>query len=215
MEIAILAKFKNNNFRKLRLDMGFPTVAAFCRATGFTQSQIGKYENFQDYPKKDHLKEKLERAFKVDFDYLFPPEYRKAVDLNLGRPVEKVVKMNELPAYMEQAYLLPSPEELYEKVEIKEMLEDALGTLTEREAKVVRLHFFEDMELQEIADQMNVCRNRIWQIKEKALRKLKHPVRSRKLRKTLGLDRIIEMKKGEEDEWFPREIMLFIGKERI
>lgn len=81
---------------------------------------------------------------------------------------------------------MPVPaEEVTHKV-LCEQIEEALGTLTEREEKVLRLRFGLDdgkaRTLEEVGREFNVTRERIRQIEAKALRKLKHPARSRKLR---------------------------------
>ena len=69
---------------------------------------------------------------------------------------------------------------------LKERLEEVLGTLTEREQKVLTLRFgLEDgraRTLEEVGKEFNVTRERIRQIEAKALRKLRHPSRSRKLK---------------------------------
>lgn len=69
---------------------------------------------------------------------------------------------------------------------LKEQLEEVLGTLTEREQKVLTLRFgLEDgraRTLEEVGKEFNVTRERIRQIEAKALRKLHHPSRSRKLK---------------------------------
>ena len=69
---------------------------------------------------------------------------------------------------------------------LREQLKDVLGTLTEREQKVLRLRFGLDdgrqRTLEEVGREFNVTRERIRQIEAKALRKLRHPSRSRKLK---------------------------------
>ncbi|MDE7187119.1 MAG: RNA polymerase sigma factor RpoD [Lachnospiraceae bacterium] len=69
---------------------------------------------------------------------------------------------------------------------LKEQLMEVLGTLTEREQKVLRLRFGLDdgraRTLEEVGKEFNVTRERIRQIEAKALRKLRHPSRSRKLK---------------------------------
>ena len=69
---------------------------------------------------------------------------------------------------------------------LKEQLNEGLGTLTEREQKVLRLRFGLDdgraRTLEEVGKEFNVTRERIRQIEAKALRKLRHPSRSRKLK---------------------------------
>ena len=69
---------------------------------------------------------------------------------------------------------------------LREQLTDVLGTLTAREARVLKLRFgLEDgraRTLEEVGKEFNVTRERIRQIEAKALRKLRHPSRSKKLK---------------------------------
>ncbi len=81
---------------------------------------------------------------------------------------------------------VPVPAEAAAFTLLKEQLGDVLGTLTEREQKVLCLRFgLEDgraRTLEEVGKEFNVTRERIRQIEAKALRKLRHPSRSRKLK---------------------------------
>ena len=80
----------------------------------------------------------------------------------------------------------PAPAEAATATLLKEQLMDVLNTLTPREEKVLRLRFGIDdghqRTLEEVGKEFNVTRERIRQIEAKALRKLRHPSRSRKLR---------------------------------
>ena len=81
---------------------------------------------------------------------------------------------------------VPAPAESATATLLKEQLMDVLNTLTPREEKVLRLRFGIDdghqRTLEEVGKEFNVTRERIRQIEAKALRKLRHPSRSRKLR---------------------------------
>lgn len=83
-----------------------------------------------------------------------------------------------------------SPEEFATNEMLKDEISQVLETLTEREEKVVRLRFgLEDGKprtLEEVGQMFGVTRERIRQIEAKALRKLRHPSRSRKLRDYIG-----------------------------
>ncbi len=83
-----------------------------------------------------------------------------------------------------------SPEEYATNEMLKDEISQVLETLTEREEKVVRLRFgLEDGKprtLEEVGQMFGVTRERIRQIEAKALRKLRHPSRSRKLRDYIG-----------------------------
>ena len=83
-----------------------------------------------------------------------------------------------------------SPEEFATNEMLKDEIADVLSTLTEREEKVIRLRFgLEDGKsrtLEEVGQMFGVTRERIRQIEAKALRKLRHPSRSRKLKDYMG-----------------------------
>jgi RNA polymerase primary sigma factor len=80
----------------------------------------------------------------------------------------------------------PAPADAASHTLLKEQLEEVLQSLTEREAKVLRLRFgLEDgrpRTLEEVGKEFDVTRERIRQIEAKALRKLRHPSRSKKLK---------------------------------
>ncbi len=80
----------------------------------------------------------------------------------------------------------PAPAEAASYILLKEQLESVLDTLTAREEKVLRLRFGLDdgrsRTLEEVGQEFGVTRERIRQIEAKALRKLRHPSRSRKLK---------------------------------
>ncbi|MBR6575119.1 MAG: RNA polymerase sigma factor RpoD [Clostridia bacterium] len=84
----------------------------------------------------------------------------------------------------------PEPAEAASFTLLKEQLVEVLGTLTPREEKVLRLRFgIEDgrtRTLEEVGKEFNVTRERIRQIEAKALRKLRHPSRSKKLKDFLN-----------------------------
>jgi len=84
----------------------------------------------------------------------------------------------------------PSPDFILMIESLKMEIERALSTLTEREAEVIRLYFGLNKEhsltLEEIGERFNLTRERVRQIKEKAIRRLRHASRSKNLRAYLG-----------------------------
>ena len=84
----------------------------------------------------------------------------------------------------------PAPHDAASYTMLREQLEEVMNTLTPREAKVLKLRFgLEDGKsrtLEEVGKEFNVTRERIRQIEAKALRKLRHPSRSKKLRDYMG-----------------------------
>ena len=84
----------------------------------------------------------------------------------------------------------PNPDKDLLVDSLRTEIERSLGTLTEREADVVRLYFGlkgnHPMTLEEIGEKFDLTRERVRQIKEKAIRRLKHTSRSRILKTYLG-----------------------------
>ncbi len=84
----------------------------------------------------------------------------------------------------------PSPDSTLMTESLKTEIDRALSTLTEREAEVIKLYFGLNKEhsltLEEIGERFNLTRERVRQIKEKAIRRLRHASRSKNLRTYLG-----------------------------
>jgi RNA polymerase primary sigma factor len=84
----------------------------------------------------------------------------------------------------------PLPDHVLIKESLSKEVERALGTLTEREAEVIRLYFGlgreHSLTLEEIGEKFQLTRERVRQIKEKAIRRLRHASRSKQLRAYLG-----------------------------
>jgi RNA polymerase primary sigma factor len=103
--------------------------------------------------------------------------------LSLEKPVGEE-KDRELGSFIEDDET-PVPPEAAEQAILRETLEELLSTLSPREARILRLRFgFQDghhYTLEEIGDRFGVTRERIRQIEQKALRRLRHPRRSRRL----------------------------------
>ena len=129
-----------------------------------------------------------------------PEEIAKEMNMPVERVREKL-KISQEPVSLEtpigeeeDSHLgdfikddnVPVPADAAAFTLLKEQLEEVLGTLTEREQKVLTLRFgLEDgraRTLEEVGKEFNVTRERIRQIEAKALRKLRHPSRSRKLK---------------------------------
>ena len=123
-----------------------------------------------------------------------PEEIAAELDMPVDR-VREILKSLETPIGEEEDSHLgdfiqddnvPVPAEAAAQTLLKEQLDEVLDTLTEREQKVLRLRFGMNdgraRTLEEVGKEFDVTRERIRQIEAKALRKLRHPSRSRKLR---------------------------------
>lgn len=111
--------------------------------------------------------------------------------------------MPELPCPPRDYQEWVDPEEELSKKEMVGVVGEVLEGLTPREAKVLYLRFgiglTQDYTLEEVGTRFDVTRERIRQIESKALRKIKHPSRSDKLRELLGYYQTASKKKADEE----------------
>ena len=133
-----------------------------------------------------------------------PEEIAETMDIPVER-VREIQKISQEPVSLEtpigeeedshlgdfiQDDNVPVPAEAAASTLLKEQLVEVLGTLTDREQKVLRLRFGMDdgraRTLEEVGKEFNVTRERIRQIEAKALRKLRNPVRSKKIKDFLN-----------------------------
>ena len=154
-----------------------------------------------------HMVETINRVKKVSSQLLHQNGHEPSADdiaAELDMPVDKVreiMRVAQEPVSLEtpigeeeDSHLgdfipdddAPAPQDAASHTLLKEQLSDVLSTLTSREEKVLRLRFgLEDgrsRTLEEVGREFNVTRERIRQIEAKALRKLRHPSRSKKLK---------------------------------
>ena len=154
-----------------------------------------------------HMVETINKLIRVSRQLLLelgreptPEEIAGELDMTVDR-VREILKISQEPVSLEtpigeeedshlgdfiQDDNVPVPAEAAAQTLLKEQLDDVLDTLTEREQKVLRLRFGMNdgraRTLEEVGKEFDVTRERIRQIEAKALRKLRHPSRSRKLR---------------------------------
>ncbi|MDD4369512.1 MAG: RNA polymerase sigma factor RpoD [Anaerostipes sp.] len=154
-----------------------------------------------------HMVETINKLIRVSRQLLqelgrepLPEEIAEKMDISVER-VREILKISQEPVSLEtpigeeedshlgdfiQDDNVPVPADAAAFTLLKEQLSEVLDTLTEREQKVLRLRFGLDdsraRTLEEVGKEFNVTRERIRQIEAKALRKLRHPSRSRKLK---------------------------------
>lgn len=154
-----------------------------------------------------HMVETINKLIRVSRQLLqelgrepVPEEIAKVMDIPVER-VREIMKIAQEPVSLEtpigeeeDSHLgdfipdedAPAPSEAASFILLKEQLEEVLETLTPREEKVLRLRFGLDdgrtRTLEEVGQEFGVTRERIRQIEAKALRKLRHPSRSKKLK---------------------------------
>ena len=182
----------------------FSTYATWCIRQAITRAIADQARTIRI---PVHMVETINKLIRVSRQLLQelgrePTPEEIAAEMNM--PVERVreiLKISQEPVSLEtpigeeedshlgdfiQDDNVPVPADAAAFTLLKEQLEEVLGTLTEREQKVLTLRFgLEDgraRTLEEVGKEFNVTRERIRQIEAKALRKLRHPSRSRKLK---------------------------------
>ncbi len=154
-----------------------------------------------------HMVETINKLIRVSRQLLqelgrepLPEEIAEVMDISVER-VREILKISQEPVSLEtpigeeedshlgdfiQDQNVPVPAEAAARKMLRDQLDEVLDTLTDREQKVLRLRFGMDdgraRTLEEVGKEFNVTRERIRQIEAKAIRKLKHPSRSRKLK---------------------------------
>ena len=154
-----------------------------------------------------HMVETINKVTRVSRDLLqklgrepLPEEVGEVMGLPKER-VQEIMKIAQEPVSLEtpigeeedshlgdfiQDESIPTPVEATNQTLLHEQLDEVVSTLTEREQRVIKLRFGWDdgrpKTLEEVGKEFNVTRERIRQIEAKALRKLRHPNRSRKLK---------------------------------
>ena len=118
-------------------------------------------------PSEEEIAERLDMTLEETRDLIDETAILSVVSLDdyLGHDQEDTrIKMEKSN--------VETPEEVYDKIEMENMLEEALNKLTDREKKIVTLYYFEDLTLKEISEIIGVSESRISQIHSKSLLQL-------------------------------------------
>ncbi len=157
-----------------------------------------------------HMADRIRQAYKANHDLeqrlgRVPSLEELAVEMNMDlEKVQWILKVSRLPLSLESPVgddeeselgmfiedeLSPTPIQTVYQSMLKEKIDEVLGSLSPREARVLRLRFGLDtgipFTLEEVGDKFGLTRERIRQIEGKALRRLRHPRRARQLKEYL------------------------------
>lgn len=152
-------------------------------------NRIGKaYSNLEQEYEREPSPEELASELQMDVEEVSEAITLSAKHLSMDAPFASNEE-NRLLDVLENDDL-PAPDTVLMSESLKEEVERALSKLAEREAEVIRLYFGinsdEPLTLEEIGDKFNLTRERVRQIKEKAIRRLRNATRSKDLKKYLG-----------------------------
>lgn len=182
-DYRLTVKVRNNNILRAAERAGFDSIPKLAEAAGVSYGWLNDLINMTVAPigKDGHVKARVDRLclfLGCSFDELFADEQRVALESNR---CEKEVSA-------EQIYALMAPSgraEIEHDDGLSAHVAETIEQLRPNEQEVIRLRFGFDGEaltLAEIGERMDVTPERIRQIETKALRKLRHPSRSKELR---------------------------------
>lgn len=214
----VKARLYNNRLIKAREEMGYVTQVSAALAIGIAQTLLGSYESMSNSPWHEKTATWKVTAQRIADFYGYHPE-------ELWPEVIQKVKQR----YMEleigsRGFALDASHEI-DRAELVVTARNALKTLSPREEKVVRDRFGfngDDKERAEIGQDFEISGSRIAQIEAKALRKLRHDSRAKKLEVFLPEDQLSvrerrrarEAKEAEARELARREQKVFSERER-
>ena len=201
-------RFKNSTFISELKRNGYKSIADFARQSGIGYHILIDYANLKLIFKDEERKQKMIKLLNSDEWTLFE-QYKEVVEKENGIkkivtdiPIDKIISLENRSLLM-----LESPDSVDESM-IKESLEEqvaaSLDTLKDREREVVKMYFGigsdDSMDLDEIAEKFGLSRERTRQIKEKAVRRLRHRSRSRQLVPYVGHNKLKRVAKEWREE---------------
>ena len=190
-------RFKNASFINALEKTGYKSIAEFARQSGINYQLLIEYANLRYLFKKPEIIKKMVGLLENDEWTLFE-QYREVIEKNNGVntkmttdiPTEKLISLTS-----EKLLQLKEPKDIDHDMIYHESLkidtEKALEELTIRERQMVRMYFGigiggESSSYNEIAREYNLSKERVRQIIQKAIRRLKHYSRSDKLKQYLN-----------------------------
>jgi RNA polymerase sigma factor (sigma-70 family) len=188
--IRMIVRLHNNQLRARREALGL-SRKALADKVGVNVSTYGQLENLRELPRQKNeawrsIATKLAVFYHVLEEDLFPEIVQAVRRPEVSRDLDEAEVFALLPESMRMAALGPEKTELEEERQrlLLEGIDSALASLTDREERIIRSRFGlghtgAAQTLREVGEAESVSRDRIRQIEAKALRKLRHPSRSK------------------------------------
>lgn len=181
----------NHRLRNLRKDKGY-TLRELSELSKVSIQTISDLERLQQIPKNSTL-EKIAKVLGTIPEYIFDENLKKLIELKFPHKISRIINEERFLDYNRREMLrieegsLPERNLLLEERTIA--INEALSTLTPREKEIIKMYFGIGYEtthtLEQIGEKFNLVKERVRQIKEKGIRRLRHTRRSDTLREYL------------------------------
>ena len=195
-------RFKNSAFVSALERNGYKSMAEFSRQSTIRYDKLIDYANLRHVFDDDEETKQMIVALLQSDEWTLFEQYREVIEMNGGvnKKIVADIPVNKIISLSSTNLLKLESEDDVEYDAVHEALKDqikiALGTLKDRERDVLERYFGlgkheEPQILEEIGDDIGLTRERVRQIKEKGVRRLRHRSRSRVLREFLGQEKSI------------------------
>lgn len=191
-DVRVIVRFRNDLLERLIEESG-KTIKQICDEIQVSMGYLYDIKALRTNPLRNDgeyraTAERIAKYFRLTPDILFPDEI---YSMTFPPKLEKAIPASRIACFVSSnatVRALP-PHELAEASEMKSVLKKLLGNLTPREQRVLQMRFGLDGDnehtLDDVAQDLDVSRERIRQIEAKALRKLRHPRNTKTLRQML------------------------------
>ena len=194
-------RFKNSSFWTALENNGYKSMAEFSRQTKIRYDRLLAYANLRYIFEDDGDARQMIMALLQSDEWTLFDQYEKVIKKEGGVkkiitdiPVDKIISLENRSLLM-----LESPDGVDESMmheSLEEEVSVALGTLKDREKEILKMHYGiggeSELNLTEIAEKFGLTRERVRQIRDKAIRRLRHESRSEILRPYLGQEKQIQ-----------------------
>jgi RNA polymerase sigma factor (sigma-70 family) len=184
-EYLVKVTIRNNLILRQMKKLGIKSQSELARLAGLTPTAVGLLVGMKRRPLHALSGEWLDSAFALSAALHMEPE---ELWTEKQRGMALASNSREVSMSEDAVMQLASGDRLEHNVIASKLVANALTTLRPREQDIIHRRFFEGETLEEIGNQQGVTKEVIRQLEAKALRKLKHPSRSRPLRQLIQGD---------------------------
>lgn len=178
-EYLVKVTIRNNLILRQMKRLGIKSQSELARLAGLTPTAVGLLVGMKRRPLHALSGEWLDSAFALSAALHMEPE---ELWTEKQRGMALASNSREISMSEDAVMQLASGDRLEHNVIASKLVADALTTLSMREQDIIQARFFDGETFEEIGDRQGISKERIRQLEAKALRKLKHPSRSRHLR---------------------------------